>query len=415
MTQPDTVQKALDDSPQREDAFFNRFEIVWHIIAFANMALCLCLALRHAQDQGTLGLKHILLFALTLAQAGIYVYTFIRHDCWPPTTLRLILNFVVAPALVIIEQAIAPVYSLMFWLYLGLAFSFALPLWAGVACIWAMTFLFYASVITPRSAIEDPGSLLPAILQAVFTSLVYFYWHASTRFGAERKTMVERLQQANQELQAAHAKESELAVLRERERIARDMHDSLGHTLVALNVQLEATQRLYKKDPERASAQMDAMKALTRDSMAALRRTLAGLRTPGLGEQPLRLALQELCLSVSSRSGTRVHCDIDPKADGLNGALADLVWCVVQEALTNVEKHAHAKQAEVTVCLGQDLALWIIDDGTGIAPDDQSRDGHYGLRGMHERVEGLGGTIRICPNPMGGTRIEVHAPLIHHG
>ena len=79
----------------------------------------------------------------------------------------------------------------------------------------------------------------------------------------------------------------ELAALRERERIARDMHDELGHTLVALSVQLEALQRLLKVDPERAWLQIEAMKHQTRESMAALQRTLAGLCAPHLGGQAL--------------------------------------------------------------------------------------------------------------------------------
>ena len=81
----------------------------------------------------------------------------------------------------------------------------------------------------------------------------------------------------------------------------RDLHDSLGHALVALSVQLEAVQRLYAVDPAGAAAQVDAMKDLTRASMAELRRALEGLRTPGLGDRSLRQALHALSHEVGER------------------------------------------------------------------------------------------------------------------
>ena len=94
--------------------------------------------------------------------------------------------------------------------------------------------------------------------------VLYLFIYAIIRTSRERAKLITKLETAQKELELARQRDTELATLQERERLARDLHDSLGHTLVALSVQLEAVQRLYKVDPERASAQVDELKTLTR-------------------------------------------------------------------------------------------------------------------------------------------------------
>ena len=123
--------------------------------------------------------------------------------------------------------------------------------------------------------------------QAALMLLLYFYIYHVFRTSWERARLVNELRAANEQLARAHEQQRELILLRERERMARDLHDGLGHSLVALSVQLEAVQRLYPVDPARASAQIDAMKQLTRDSMAELRRSLDALRAPDPSDESL--------------------------------------------------------------------------------------------------------------------------------
>jgi len=130
------------------------------------------------------------------------------------------------------------------------------------------------------------SALIPAAGTVAGIAVTHLFIYHATRASAERGRLISQLEQAR-------ARDMELAALRERERIARDMHDELGHTLVALSVQLEAIQRLLKVDPERAWLQIEAMKQQTRESMAALQRTLAGLRAPQLGGQALGQALRQ--------------------------------------------------------------------------------------------------------------------------
>jgi signal transduction histidine kinase len=202
-------------------------------------------------------------------------------------------------------------------------------------------------------------------------------------------------------------------ILAERERLARDMHDGLGHALAALSVQLEAVQRLYPVDPQQASVQIDALKQLTQDTMASLQRSLAGLRTPGLGNRSVDTALQTLGAEVGQRAGIDVDCQIVGQPDEFGPILNEAIWRVAQEALTNVEKHARASR--VQIMLRQEprqIRLQIVDDGLGMPDNIDLLPGHYGLHGMRERVEGLGGELSIGQNEPGGTFVEACFPLI---
>jgi signal transduction histidine kinase len=236
--------------------------------------------------------------------------------------------------------------------------------------------------------------------------------HQISTTSAERAQLILELEAAKQELEAARQRDAELAALRERERLARDLHDNLGHALVTLTVQLEAVQRLSSVDPPRAAALIEEMKSLSRSSMETLRRSLANLRAPGLGELPLTQAVQELVADIAKRTGLRVEIQLADETDRLQPAVAEVVWRVAQEALTNVEKHARAHRAALTVTLEPQLAVvQVTDDGVGLSVDAERQPGHFGLRGLRERVEGLGGTLQLSQTGNRGSQIEARLPV----
>ncbi len=228
-----------------------------------------------------------------------------------------------------------------------------------------------------------------------------------------RGDLIVELAAAKRELRLARDREVELATLRERERLARDLHDNLGHALVTLTVQLEAVQRLLPVNIERAGPLLEEMKDLSRSSMEALRRSLDNLRAPGLGDKPLTEAVKSLCAETRDRTGLKIECRIDNGADGLPPAVAEALWHVAKEGLTNVEKHAQAQHVAVEVKLGPQLAvLRVGDDGVGLPPDAEGKPGHYGLRGLRERIEGIGGTLLLTRAEAKGTLIEARVSLI---
>lgn len=325
--------------------------------------------------------------------------------------------------------------------WLGLYFVGGITLWALTGLfdndLWWLGMIYFGQMfglLPPRAVVS--GSFLVNVLLILYISrwdpanittgmlmgfgfqwlggmAVYLWIGGIIRTSEERGSLVARLEAAQRELQAAREKEVELAALRERERLARDLHDSLGHALSTIAVQLEAIQRLYRVEPERGAEHVEELKALTRRSMADLRRSLEGLRAPGLGEQQLSEALQTLSVEVGRRAALEITCRVPPEADSLSPAVQEALWRAAQESLSNIEKHARARHVEVQVELQpKTTALVIRDDGVGIQPLAEFQRGHYGLRGMRERVEGLGGSLTLAPEPGGGTRVEVNLPVI---
>lgn len=409
----DPLPAALNEDPHREPTEIGPFAILWHIGTLGLLAIFLGVSLYNAANEGSLGWQSLALVVMTIAQAGIYVQTMVRTPSWPPPAVWLFLHFGVAPALILLEQAISTLYISLWWVYFSFNLSGVLPPRLAIAHMTLMVVMFIGSVSDWQWANLSTSVVIISLMSLLASAPFYLLVRKLFEFSDNRNKLVAELQTAYRDLAKAKARESELAVLHERERLARDMHDNLGHALVAISVQLEAAQRLYKKDPERASQQMDAMKQLARESTDALRRTLAGLRTPGLGERPLRIALQESCAALSQRSGLSVTCNIAPQADTINRAVAEALWSVAQEALANIEKHARARHAEVRVEMyAAGVTLNISDDGVGLREEDAARPGHYGLRGMRERIAGLGGTLNLHPRPAGGTLIEASIPLV---
>jgi len=358
------------------------------------------------------GGRQAALVGLVSLQMALYLKTFVLPHPWPLPWGWLAGYYLGSLGLWLIEGHLDRHFFLLFGMYLGQMYFFVPPrvaipvtlvvlgLFFGLISGWDVSHL-------PRNVVIDT-SILWTILAVVFS-----YARHLGQTSRERAGLIAELQAAQRALEVARQRDAELAALRERERLARDLHDSLGHALVALSVQLEAVQRLYAVDPARASAQVDAIKDLTRASMAELRRALEGLRTPGLGDRSLRQALDALSREVGERTGMEVHCQVAAGADALGPAVSEALWRMAQEALTNVEKHADARSAQVCVEMAPHaVTMRVTDDGRGLPTDAASRSGHYGLRGMRERLEGLGGTLTLHRNGQRGTLVEAYLPII---
>ncbi|GCE30241.1 sensor histidine kinase YxjM [Dictyobacter alpinus] len=247
----------------------------------------------------------------------------------------------------------------------------------------------------------------------------------------ERTRLFRELSEANVQLEEAHRRleqsveqEQELAVLRERTRLAREMHDTLGHALVLIAVKLEAAQRLRQRDPERCDQELESTKGIARESMAGLRASIADLRSPALEHERIQQALERSVRELTQRCGLRFTYTLQTDMTRLPEVLEETLWKICQEAFANIEKHAQATHINLSIsqCENQ-LLLTIQDDGIGLPEayyhylDDgtlswQSPDGHYGLRGMLERVEDAGGHLSLSSAPHKGTTVEVRLPLM---
>lgn len=230
----------------------------------------------------------------------------------------------------------------------------------------------------------------------------------------ESQRLLEALQQANVRLQEYASRAEALAVAEERNRMAREMHDTLGHRLTVASVQLEGAQRLIAKDPGRAEHMVGTVREQVKEALAELRRTVAALRQPLEADLLLVQALEHLAVSFQEATGVPVEADIQQDMPEIGEDQRLVVYRAAQEALTNIQRHARARRAWLRLQGRENcLILEIEDDGIGLESAQESlevRSG-YGLIGLRERAGRIGGQLNIDSSPHGGVRVTVQVPL----
>jgi signal transduction histidine kinase len=224
---------------------------------------------------------------------------------------------------------------------------------------------------------------------------------------AQRKQRHE-LTVANRELAQHAGMLEQLGTSRERNRISRELHDTVAHTLSGLTVQLEALQTAWKRMPVQAKSMVDKMLSSTRSGLDETRRTLKNLRAAPLEELGLALAVQSLAQEAARRGNFDLQVKIDKKNLDLANDVQQAFYRVSQEALENVVRHAKAKTVELRLQkANKRLELVIRDDGKGFRSDRRKAGGRLGLTLMKERAELIGAEFKIESTPAGGTTIRM--------
>ena len=211
----------------------------------------------------------------------------------------------------------------------------------------------------------------------------------------------------NEQLLDHAATVEQLAISHERNRLARDMHDTLAHTLSAVTVQLEAVDSSWDSAPQQARDLLRKSLSNARHGLDETRRALRALRAAPLDDLGVVLALRTLAESTAARHGLDLKLDL-PDSLVLPPELEQNVYRIAQEALTNVAHHASAQTLWVSLERQDDLiTLKIADDGKGFVTARRDGAGHYGLQGMQERAEVIGGALDVTSAPGSGTTITL--------
>jgi signal transduction histidine kinase len=208
--------------------------------------------------------------------------------------------------------------------------------------------------------------------------------------------------------------ESRAAVAEERARIARELHDVVGHAVSVMTVQASGVRRLLRPDQEREREALEIVEQTGREALAEMRRLVGVLRrpeeAPALAPQPSLRHLDKL-VEQAREAGLPVDLQIEGEAKELQAGLDLTAYRLVQEALTNAVKHARATRAEVVVRYGNGVVeLLVTDDGRGV-PDGTAESGGHGLVGMRERVSVYGGELEAGPKPEGGYALRARLPI----
>jgi signal transduction histidine kinase len=329
-----------------------------------------------------------------------------RRHAWK-VGLYLVVQFALAALIFHLASPARPMAIL--WLILLLPISHSVFLFSrwgiGLVCVvCAILFTGYLFWSGQKAILKAEFSFLFA---AAFTVFVTQFAVSGEAARTEVERMAAELSEANRKLRQYAVQAEELATVRERNRLAREIHDSLGHYLTVVNVQIEAARAMLDCDRTRALAALGRAQSLTQEGLQDIRRSVSALRASPLDRQPLAEALRTVA-AEGQASGLATEVQILGVARTLPPPAELTLYRAGQEGITNVRKHAQAHR----ICMVLDyreterVKLGVSDDGAGA----QDHAGGFGLLGLRERVQLLGGTVRVETSPGQGFRLEVEVP-----
>lgn len=223
----------------------------------------------------------------------------------------------------------------------------------------------------------------------------------------EQVTSLQRLSTHNAEL-AEQARYT--AVIEERQRLARELHDAVSQQLFAISMTATALGRTLEKDIERAKKQVTLVEEMSSVAQSEMRALLLHLRPVRLDGKSFNDALKELLQELSAKSHIAVHWEMDEDVRLAKG-VEDQLFRIVQEALSNTLRHSRADRLEMKLLRRADgIRLTIRDNGTGFDLS-QKKQASYGLASMSERVSEIGGFMNLVTAPGKGTRVEIRVPM----
>lgn len=244
------------------------------------------------------------------------------------------------------------------------------------------------------------------ILQAVSFLLVGYFISTLMR---RLRTQNDLLEQANAQLVHYSSTLEHLTISRERNRLARELHDTLAHTLSALSVQLETAKAYFDIDSSAAKELIDRSLQATRSGLQETRLALKSLRAGPLDDLGLLLALRKMSEESAAKAKLKLVISLPDQLESLSPDLEQAIYRVAQEAVSNVVHHANAQSLTLHLATVGDggISLMVRDDGQGFHVQKGEEAGHFGLTGMRERAELVGGRLKVQSRPGQGTTIAL--------
>ncbi len=287
------------------------------------------------------------------------------------------------------------------------------------------------SWLTPQRLLASLATLFTVLLVAISWTVMLSQKNSVLKsLVCEKEIAQKELQQAHDQLEVrvtertaqlkvemTARKESELqfrAVLTERTRLAQELHDTLEQTMTGIALQLDMVASHFEKNPGNASHHLKLARNLMKQSQVYLRDSVRGLRSRAAEQFNLANALVTSSRQIAGNAGVCVEVETTGEGDSLSEIVEENLLRIGQEAMTNVVKHSDASLVKIDLQFSpQRVVLQIKDDGKGFAPDHCAGpdDGHFGLLGMTERAERMGGHVLITSAPGRGTCLRVEIPI----
>jgi signal transduction histidine kinase len=340
--------------------------------------------------------------ALSIAQPPLA-----RH--WPPVThLLLALQSLVVIALLLTDPKL-DYYALLF-VGLSIVAGSSLPprasmVWVGMLCLVAV--LGLVTGFGAKAAAFAPTYVAGCLI-------IGLYGRASRNAETARARSEElraELEAANRRLHAYAERAEEAAAEQERSHLARDLHDAATQTVFSMNLTAETARIALKESPDKVEGLIDRLQELARDALAEMRTLVRELRPSSVVDEGLVKSLERLAALRERRDGIRVTLVVRGQEEG-GVEVKETIFRTAREALNNIAKHAGVKESRLDLSFGsEDIALLVQDAGRGFDPSAARQAESYGLLAMQERVEALGGTLKVRSAPGAGTEIEARFPL----
>lgn len=274
--------------------------------------------------------------------------------------------------------------------------------------IGAVNLIFSANIF-PFGQVGYPPPPPPQYSVIFFRTAIYLLiGYLTNRLVRELRRQNEELVNANRKLEDSALTREQLATSRERNRLARELHDTVAHTLSAVSIQLEAVRALWEVNPQDARTMLDQSLKMTRSGLNETRQAIMALRLSPLTDLGLPLALKNLANASAERSGWQISLSLPDDGASYPAEVEHSLYRITEEALHNIAQHANAKRVSIRLAeRTKRLDLEIRDDGTGFNPEYPIEEGHYGLRGMQEWAEMIGAVFTVQSNSNTGTVICV--------
>jgi signal transduction histidine kinase len=307
---------------------------------------------------------------------------------------------------------IHPVYYALLVVLYPQVFRFLRLSLAVPASIALTSVVVWREVLDSGQPLADNwGAIGGGVVSVVFGTLFAFWLTRIIEQSAERRQLIEQLEATRGDLAEAEREGGRLA---ERQRLARDIHDTLAQGFVSIVLQLQAAEADLPAEAEEARRHLERARRTARDNLAEARRLVWDLRPEPLRTASLGEALGRLAGRVAEETGMAATATVTGIPRPLTADAEVTLFRVTQEALANVAKHARAGRVALTLSyMDGEATLDVRDDGAGFAAtaDGDGRGDGLGLHGMRERVEAIGGRVAVESAPGRGTTIAVTVPV----
>ncbi|MYL65413.1 sensor histidine kinase [Bacillus hwajinpoensis] len=302
--------------------------------------------------------------------------------------------------------------------FVSLWFSLLSPLLVMMLVIFLGSYFSYKDTLSIRNRLEDISTQIITLSRGRFTEKIKLTEEDEIgRISFELNELTDKLQKQVTSLQNLANQKADLAekargaaIIEERQRLARDLHDAVSQQLFALNMMSSASIKMMDRDIETAKSQMVDVADLASKAQVEMRALLLHLRPIHLSEDTLCVGIRKLVDELEKKSGVTFHLTLDELPE-LPGGIEENLFRIVQESLGNALRHAEASVIRITVKLKKkQFLLHIKDNGKGFEMNENKK-GAYGLDSMQERSDEIGGQFRVSSRPDEGTLVEVRVPL----